>query len=61
MIDPTVHASIISVAGDWAKLIFELTKPRTIDKDETLAILRRDFEIAYKELLKGVQIYKPRD
>jgi hypothetical protein len=61
MLDPVVHASIISVAGDWAKFIFEVTKCRTEDKDEALAVLRRDFETAYKELLRGVQIYQPRE
>ncbi|MFC1992864.1 hypothetical protein ACFLV3_03530 [Chloroflexota bacterium] len=61
MLDPTVHASIISVAGDWAKLLFETTKPRTIERGEALAVLRRDFETAYKELMAGVQIYEPHE
>ena len=61
MLDPLVHASVISVAGDWAKFIYEVTKPRTEDKEEALAVLRRDFETAYKGLLKGIQIYQPRE
>ena len=61
MLDPAVHASIISVAGDWAKFIYEVTKPRTTEGGEALAVLRRDFETAYKELVKGVQIYQPRE
>ena len=57
MLDPAVHASIISVAGDWAKLVFETTKPRTkLSKAKAISLLRRDFESTYKEILKAVQI-----
>jgi len=57
MLDPQVHASIISVAGEWAKLVFERTKPRSgLSKAESISLLRRDFESAYKQILKAVQI-----
>ncbi len=57
MLDPAVHASVISVAGEWAKLVFENTKPRTkLSRRKATSLLRRDFEAAYKEILIAIQI-----
>ena len=57
MFDPAVKASIISVAGEWAKLIFETTKSRgKLSRAKAMSLLRRDFETAYKEIAKAVQL-----
>jgi len=57
MLDSTVHASIIAVAGEWAKLIFEITKPRgDLTKTEAISLLRRGFESAYKQLIAAIEI-----
>ena len=62
MLDPAVHASIISVAGEWAKVVFEITKPRTkLSKAKAISLLRRNFESAYKEILKAVQILEAQE
>ena len=62
MLDPTVHASIISVAGEWAKFVYEIDKPRTkLSKSKSISLLRRNFETAYKEILMAIQIYEPRE
>ncbi len=59
MLDPAVHASLISVAGEWAKYVVETTKPRAENAPETISLLRRNFEIAYKELVTAIKIYEP--
>ena len=62
MLDPTVHASIISVAGEWAKVVFETTKPRTkLTRVKAISLLRRDFEAAYKEIQMAIEIYEKED
>jgi len=59
MLDPAVHASIISVAGEWAKVVFENTKPRAkLTRGKAVSLLRRDFETAYKELQMAIEIYE---
>jgi len=60
MLDPTVHASVISVAGEWARYVVEATKPRGEHPSEAISLLRRNFEIAYKELVAAIRIYEPR-
>ena len=62
MVDPAVHASIIAVAGEWAKLVFETNKPRTkLSRAKAVSLLRRDFESAYKEVSKAVQLLEKDD
>jgi len=57
MLDSTVHASIISVAGEWAKLVFECSKPPSdLSRKQAISILRRNFESAYKEIIAAVEI-----
>lgn len=57
MIDSTVHASIISVAGDWAKVVFESSKtPSDLTRKEAVSLLRRNFESAYKEIIAAIEI-----
>jgi len=59
MLHPEVHASIISVAGEWAKLVFENTKPRAkLTRGKAISLLRRDFEAAYKEIQMAIEIYE---
>ena len=62
MEDPQVRASIIAVAGEWAKVVFESTKPRAgLSKAESISLLRRDFEKTYKELTKAVKLLEKED
>ena len=62
MVDPAVHASIIAVAGEWAKVVFETTKPRAkLSRAKAVSLLRRDFESAYKEVAKAVQLLEKDD
>ena len=62
MVDPAVHASIISVAGEWAKVVIETTEPRTkLSRAKAHSLLRHDFESAYKELVMAVQILEKDD
>jgi hypothetical protein len=57
MLDSTVHASIISVAGDWAKVVFESSKtPSDLSRKQAVSLLRRNFESAYKEIMVAVEI-----
>jgi len=57
MLDPAVQASVISVAGEWAKLVFETTKrPSDLTRAKAVSLLRRDFGSAYKEILMAIQI-----
>ncbi|MBM4433123.1 MAG: hypothetical protein FJ025_03910 [Chloroflexi bacterium] len=57
MIDSTVHASIISVAGDWARVVFEASKPSSdLTRKQAVSLLRRNFESTYKEILVAVEI-----
>lgn len=62
MLDPAVHASIISVAGEWSKLVFETCKPRAkLSRARVMSLLRRDFENAYKQITMAVQILEKDD
>ena len=61
MLDPTVHASIISVAGEWAKYVVGITKPHSEHSPETISLLRRNFELAYKEIVAAIKIYQPQE
>ena len=57
MIDSTVHASIISVAGDWAKVVLESSKtPSDLSRKQAVSLLRRNFESAYKEIIAAIEI-----
>jgi len=61
MLEPTVHASLIAVAGEWARYVTEVTKPHGENPPETISLLRRNFELAYKELVAAIKIYEPRE